>query len=119
MCSLQRIYRNPEDNEILSIMPVILTLGLLAKNAIRPFVCGRRNWLFSGSPEGAHATCAMFTLIETAKSNKLNPYVYLEYIFDQLAYVSTIEDFRKLLPTHIDREALRAFAAKNIPVEII
>lgn len=90
----------------------------LAENGIRPFVCGRKNWLMSGSPEGAHASCAMFSLIETAKSNKLNPYVYLEYIFDRLAYVSTPEDFRELLPAYIDRDALKKFAAKNIPVEI-
>lgn len=90
----------------------------LAENAIRPFVLGRKNWLFSGSPEGAHASCAMYSLIETARTNKLNPYVYLEYLFDRLAYVSSEDDFEELLPTRIDREALRDFAAKNIPVEI-
>ena len=38
-----------------------------AERAIRPFVCGRRNWLFSGSPAGADASCAIYSLIETAR----------------------------------------------------
>jgi len=40
-----------------------------AENAIRPFVVGRKNWFFSGSPAGAHACTTFFSLIETAKMN--------------------------------------------------
>jgi transposase len=40
-----------------------------AENAIRPFVVGRKNWLFSGSPLGAHASAGIYSLIETAKAN--------------------------------------------------
>ena len=43
----------------------------LAENCIRPFVIGRKNWLFSGSPKGADASAGIYTLIETAKANGL------------------------------------------------
>ncbi|MEN6314191.1 MAG: IS66 family transposase [Clostridiaceae bacterium] len=53
----------------------------LAENSIRPFTVGRRNWLFSGSPKGADASAAAYSIIETAKANGLNPYNYLWFIF--------------------------------------
>jgi hypothetical protein len=45
-----------------------------AENAIRPFVIGRKAWLFSGSPRGAHASATLYTLVETAKANNLEPW---------------------------------------------
>ena len=56
----------------------------LAENSIRPFTIGRRNWLFSASPKGADASAAVYSIIETAKANELNPYEYLKYIFKNL-----------------------------------
>jgi len=56
----------------------------VAENAIRPFVVGRKNWLFSGTPEGAGASAAIYSIIETAKANKLEPYSYLRYLFEKL-----------------------------------
>lgn len=56
----------------------------LAENSIRPFTVGRRNWLFSGSPEGASASAVAYSIIETAKANGLNPYEYLRFIFKYL-----------------------------------
>ena len=53
----------------------------LAENSIRPFTVGRRNWLFSGSPKGATASAAVYSIVETAKANGINPYKYLLYIF--------------------------------------
>jgi len=47
-----------------------------AENAIRPFVIGRKNWLFSASPKGATASANLYSLIETAKANGLEPYAY-------------------------------------------
>ncbi|MDR5876298.1 IS66 family transposase [Vreelandella gomseomensis] len=55
-----------------------------AENAIRPFVVGRKNWLFSHTPSGAHASAAIYSLIETAKANGLSPYDYLQYVFATL-----------------------------------
>lgn len=69
-----------------------------AENAIRPFAVGRKAWLFSGSPRGAHASAAIYSLIETAKANDLNPYDYLLHVFDALPTVSCEEDLDALLP---------------------
>lgn len=64
----------------------------LAENSIRPFTVGRRNWLFSGSPEGATASAAVYSIVETAKANGLNPYEYLRYIFKYLPGVCFDEE---------------------------
>lgn len=55
-----------------------------AENAIRPLVLGRKNWLFSDTPKGADASATVYSIIETAKANKLNPYEYLVHIFRSL-----------------------------------
>ncbi|MCC9293542.1 IS66 family transposase [Clostridium sp. MT-14] len=56
----------------------------LSENSIRPFTLGRKNWLFSGSPRGAEASAAVYSMIETAKANGLEPYSYLEFLFKNL-----------------------------------
>lgn len=68
-----------------------------AENAIRPFVLGRKNWLFSGSPAGADASCAIYTLIETAKANGLKPWDYLLRLCTELP-VTSPENLTSLLP---------------------
>ncbi len=60
----------------------------VAENAIRPFVIGRKNWLFSGSPAGARASALIYSLIETAKANALEPYGYLRFLFEHLPTTS-------------------------------
>lgn len=52
-----------------------------AERSIKPFVIGRKNFLFANTPRGAKASAIMYSLIETAKENGLNPYAYLTYIF--------------------------------------
>jgi hypothetical protein len=52
----------------------------LSENAIRPFAVGRRNWLFSDTPNGATASATVYTMIEMAKANNLNQYKYLLYL---------------------------------------
>jgi len=78
----------------------------LAENAIRPFVVGRKNWLFSASPRGAEASAAIYSLIETAKANNLEPYRYLRYLFERLPAAKTEADYRALLPQHVDQNAI-------------
>lgn len=78
----------------------------LAENAIRPFVVGRKNWLFAGHPNGAAAAAFYYSLIETAKANKLKPYDYLRYLFDKLPLAETEEDYRKLLPQYLNPEMI-------------
>ncbi len=88
---------------------VYTTNGLLrpdnnvAENAIRPFVLGRKNWLFAGHPNGAHAVAAFFSLIETAKANGLEPYAYLRCLFEHLPLIKDQASYRALLPQYIDR----------------
>lgn len=48
-----------------------------AERSIRPFVTGRKNWLFSNNPAGAQSSAEIYSLIETAKENDLDPYRYL------------------------------------------
>jgi len=55
-----------------------------AENAIRPFVIGRKNWLFSQSVNGVKASANLYSLIETAKANGLEPYTYLRNVFTEL-----------------------------------
>ncbi len=80
----------------------------LVENAIRPFVLGRKNWLFSGSPRGAHASATLYSLIETAKANGLEPYRYLRYIFTKLPLAMTQDDYRSLTPEYLDREEFQS-----------
>ena len=64
-----------------------------AENAIRPFVVGRKNWLFSGHPNGASASSGIYSLIETAKANGLKPYDYMRYLFDNIPFAKTESDY--------------------------
>jgi hypothetical protein len=52
-----------------------------AERSIKPFVIDRKNFLFANTPRGAKASAIMFSLIETAKENNLNPHAYLTHIF--------------------------------------
>lgn len=85
----------------------------MAENAIRPFVVGRKNWLFSGVAEGAKASATLYSIIETAKANGLDPYWYLRVLFDKLPLVETRDQMRTLLPQHIDRELINAVSLRQ------
>ena len=78
----------------------------LAENAIRPFTLGRKNWLFNVTPEGAAASAAIYSLIETAKANGLEPYWYLRYLLENLPEAMTTEDFKALLPQYLEPSQL-------------
>jgi len=54
------------------------------ERSIKPFVIGRKNWIFSNSPKGAKASATIYSVVESAKENCLNPYSYLEYLFEML-----------------------------------
>ena len=55
-----------------------------SERAIKPFVIGRKNWLFANTPAGACSSAMIYSLVETAKENGLNPLFYLTYLFEQL-----------------------------------
>lgn len=72
------------------------------ERAIRPFVIGRNNWIFSDTENGAKASANLYSLIETAKLNGLEPYQYLCHVFRQLPKARTLTDIETLLPWQID-----------------
>src|ERR1019366_10628172 len=63
----------------------------LAENAIRPFALGRRNWLFADTVKGAHASASLYSLVQTARANELEPYAYLRRLFTELPAAQTVE----------------------------
>ncbi len=79
----------------------------LAENAIRPFTLGRKNWLFSQSVKGARASASLYSLIETAKANQLEPYHYLKHVFKELPRASSLEAIESLLPFNLTMEKLK------------
>jgi transposase len=71
-----------------------------AERSIKPFVIGRKNWLFANTPRGARASAAIYSIVETAKENRLNPYAYLTHLFEKLPNLESRnnEDLDPLLP---------------------
>jgi len=69
----------------------------LAENAIRPFVIGRKAWLFSNSQRGATASANLYSLIETAKANGKEPYSYLSWLFAKLPGAD-LQNIETLMP---------------------
>jgi len=78
-----------------------------AENAIRPFVVGRKNWLFSASIKGVNASANLYSLIETAKANGLEPYAYLRHLFAELPKVETVAAIEALLPGNLRKDQIR------------
>jgi transposase len=75
--------------------------NVFCENAIRPFVVGRKAWLFSDTPAGAHASAKLYSIIETAKANGLEPYAFLRLIFEKLPQATTLANIEALLPWNI------------------
>jgi transposase len=59
-----------------------------SERAIKPFVIGRKNWLFANTPGGARSSATIYSLMETAKENGLNPFAYLTYLFERLPNIN-------------------------------
>ena len=68
----------------------------LVENEIRPFVIGRKNWLFSDSPRGASASAFWYSLIQTAKANKQEPYKFLLFIARHLPLIKNSDEMKVL-----------------------
>ena len=71
------------------------------ERAIRPFAVHRKNWLFADSVEGAKANAIMYSIIETAKMNKLNINKYIRYLLEELPQLEgeqTEKAIEKYLP---------------------
>jgi len=68
-----------------------------SERSIKPFVIGRKNWLFANTPNGAKASATIYSIIETAKENGLNPFEYIKYLLEQLPNITTSQ-LDNLLP---------------------
>lgn len=90
-----------------------------AERSIKPFVMGRKAWLFANTPRGARASAIIYSIVETAKENKLNPFDYLVHLFKQLPNVDVKKPvvLQKLLPWNVEIPEIlssdRAFPCKN------
>jgi len=71
-----------------------------SERSIKPFVIGRKNFLFSNTPRGAKASAITYSLVETAKENGLDPFLYLELLFERLPNIQAEEKqaFADLMP---------------------
>lgn len=77
------------------------------ENAIRPFVVGRKGWLFSDSVKGAIASANLYSIVETSKANGVEPHAYLSLLFERLPHAKKVEDFEALLPWNVNALARR------------
>jgi transposase len=82
------------------------------ERCIRPFVIGRRNWLFADTPKGARASANLYSLVETAKANGIEPWAYLEKLFTELPAAATQADIEVLMPWKVELNDSATRAAK-------
>ena len=74
----------------------------LAERSIKPFVIGRKNFLFANTPSGARSSAILFSMIQTAKENGLDPYRYLTWVLKKAPYLnmSDSSEVDTLLPSN-------------------
>jgi transposase len=82
------------------------------ERAIKPFVIGRKNWLFADAQRGATASANLYSLLETAKANGLEPYHHLHYLLTYLPASETLDQLEALLPWQVSGQQL---AVERIP----
>lgn len=68
------------------------------EQSVKPFVMGRKAWLFSNTPKGATSSAILYSIVETAKANKIKPFDYMEYLLDQIPNLKDNDSIEKLLP---------------------
>lgn len=89
-----------------------------AENAIRPFAVGRKNWLFSDTTKGAESSAIVYTLVETAKANGLDPYTYLLQLLTELPCLGrnpSQDDLDLFLPWQPMLQTICASSASSEP----
>ncbi|MDF0729691.1 transposase, partial [Pseudomonas entomophila] len=78
-----------------------------AERAIKPFVIGRKAWLFSDTPKGAAASAQLYSLVETAKINGQEPYTWLRHVLERLPGAQSVAEYEALLPWNCSPEMPR------------
>ena len=68
----------------------------LAENAIRLFTLGRKNWLFCDTTKGAKASAIVYSLVESAKANGVEPFAYLQHVLVELPYLGKNQSHEEL-----------------------
>lgn len=76
------------------------------ERSIKPFVIGRKNWLFYGNKTGANAGAILYSLIETCKQHKVDVFAWLKYALTHIQYAETMEQLDGLLPYHVSQSSL-------------
>lgn len=76
------------------------------ERSIKPFVIGRKNWLFFDSTKGADSGAILYSLIETCRAHKVEPYAYLKHALSNVADCKTDPEYDQLLPFNVDPNAL-------------
>lgn len=84
-------------------MDFLLNSPNLAENAIRPLTLGRKNFLFCDTPKGAEASAVVYSMVESAKANGVEPIAYLQRVLVKLPYLGKS-------PSHEGLEAFMAWA---------
>jgi len=77
---------------------------IVKERSIKPFVIGRKNFLFANTPRGAKASAIMYSMIETAKENGLDPFAYLVWVFHTAPGTGIRENpdaLERILPFHV------------------
>jgi transposase len=77
-----------------------------SERAIKPFVIGRKGWLFADSVTGAQAAATLFSLVETCKHHNVDPYSWFRYVLQQMPLCQSESDIEALLPFNIDQALL-------------
>lgn len=78
-----------------------------AERGIKPFVIGRKNWLFAQSVNGAKASAVLYSLVETAKANGLEPYAWFRYVLAKLPQLPKGASVEHLLPMNLSSDDLK------------
>jgi transposase len=69
-----------------------------AERAIKPFVIGRKKWMFSNTASGAKASAILYSIIETAKASGLNPVKYVEHLLTEIPKRNADDVLADLMP---------------------
>lgn len=75
----------------------------LGERAIKPFVIGRKNWLFNYNERGANAASILYSLIQTCKANNVDVFAYFKYVLDNIVNCKSEQDYLALLPFNCDK----------------
>lgn len=88
-----------------------------SERAIKPFVIGRKNWLFHQNDKGAHAGSVLFSLVQTCKEHDIDVFAYFKYALDNIIHCDNESEIEKLLPFNCPKNELSS--QRDIPELII